>query len=70
MSLVNLSFTHVNNTAYEFPAHDGNGPGTAVAYACQATNSPGTPGLLGSLALGLQDLYSSMTCIPAAIASH
>jgi hypothetical protein len=43
-------------------------PGPTVVSACQATNSPGTPGLLGSLGLGSANPGTSMTCIPAAVA--
>jgi hypothetical protein len=39
----------------------------AALSACQATNSPGTPGLLGSLGLGSANPGQSMTCVPAAV---
>jgi hypothetical protein len=68
LSLVNISFSNVHNTTYKFPA--GGGHGATVAYACQATDSPGTPGVLGSLGLGSSNPYSSMTCIPAAVVRH
>jgi hypothetical protein len=70
LSLINASFTNVNYTTYTFPAHGGGGHGTTVAYACQATNSPGTSGLLASLGLASQNPYSSMTCMPAAVVSR
>jgi hypothetical protein len=70
LSLVNMFFTNANYTTYAFPAHGDGGHGATVAYACQAANSPGTAGLLGSLGLGSQNPYSSMTCMPAAVVSH
>lgn len=68
LSLIDLSGMQVNllnsssNTSYTLPAGNGH-----VAYACQATNTPGTPGLLGSLGLGSANPSSSLTCIPAAV---
>ncbi|MEU6737521.1 hypothetical protein ABZ929_30685 [Streptomyces physcomitrii] len=47
----------------------GGGGNTTVAYACQATTTQGTPGLIGSLGLG-QGPSSSMTCVPAAVVSN
>lgn len=44
--------------------------GSTAIDACQATNSPGTPGLLGSLGLGSANPETSMTCVPAAITSY
>lgn len=74
LSLINISFSNVHNATYEFPAGGGHGAaggghGTTVAYACQATDSPGTQGVLGSLGLGSSP-YSSMTCMPAAVVRH
>ena len=43
-----------------------NAGGGAVVSACQATYSPGTPGLLGSLGLGSENPGSTLTCVPAA----
>jgi hypothetical protein len=64
LSLVNVSVLNTSsNATYVYPS---GGNGSTVAYACQATNSPGTPGLLGSLGLGSANPSSSMTCIPAA----
>jgi hypothetical protein len=71
LSVVDLSGTRINvlsssnSTSYTAPAGGGD-----VAYACQATNSPGTPGLLGSLGLGSANPSSAMTCIPAAATGH
>lgn len=54
----------------------GGGNGTTVAVggghsttvsACQATDSSGTPGLLGSLGLGSNNPTSSLTCVPSAV---
>lgn len=44
----------------------GGGHSTTLS-ACQATNSSGTPGLLGALGLGSNNPTSSLTCIPAAV---
>ena len=76
MSLIDLSglrininaLTTSNNTTYVMPATVSTGDGGTVAYACQATNSPGTPGLLGALGLGSSP-SSSLTCVPAAVVS-
>lgn len=72
LSLVTVVYN--NTTNYTFPsgqsAAQGGGQGTTVADACQATNSPGTPGLLGSLGLGSSAPSSSVTCVPAAVVSH
>src|SRR5579875_4004162 len=46
----------------------GGGHGTTVAYACHATSSAGTPGLVGALGLG-EPAHSSLTCTPTAIFS-
>lgn len=71
LSLINLSISNIgsSSTTYTYPPAAG-GQGSTVAYACQATNSPGTPGLLGSLGLGSSSPQSTMTCIPAAITSR
>ncbi|MFC4471028.1 hypothetical protein ACFPH6_42175 [Streptomyces xiangluensis] len=58
LSLIDLS----RHTTFNFPQGGGN-----VAYACQATNSPGVPDAFGTLGLGGG---SSMTCIPAAVTSR
>ncbi|TYB46811.1 hypothetical protein [Actinomadura chibensis] len=39
---------------------------TTIVYACQATNSPGTAGLLGT-GLFAQAPYSSLTCVPGTV---
>jgi hypothetical protein len=39
--------------------------GAAISSACVASNSPGTPGLLGSLGLGSSNPGSSLTCVPS-----
>ncbi|RKS71736.1 hypothetical protein BZB76_4543 [Actinomadura pelletieri DSM 43383] len=44
---------------------DGHGT-TVVAYACSASYSAGTTGLLGT-GLFAQPAYSSMTCMPATV---
>lgn len=50
---------------------DGGGNHGATALSsCQATSSPGTPGLLGSLGLGSANPGTTMTCTPAAISSY
>jgi hypothetical protein len=71
LSLISISGVHLNiltsssNTSYTMPAGTG-----SVAYACQATSSPGTPGLLGDLGVGSSNASSGMTCMPAAVISH
>jgi hypothetical protein len=48
---------------------DGGGDGhgsTTIVYACQATYSPGTAGLLGT-GLFAQAPYSSLTCVPGTV---
>ncbi|QKW34456.1 hypothetical protein HUT06_10815 [Actinomadura sp. NAK00032] len=45
------------------------GGDTVVMYACQATYSSGTTGLLGS-GLFAQPAYSTMTCVPATVVEH
>lgn len=68
LSLIDLSGMKVNvlnsssNSSYAMPAGNGH-----VAYACQATDSSGTPGVLGALGFGSANPGSSMTCIPAAV---
>ena len=48
----------------------GQGSGdTTVVYACQATYSPGTPGVLGTGLLA-QAPYSSLTCVPGTVVQH
>ncbi|MGP4027020.1 hypothetical protein [Actinomadura sp. 3N407] len=50
-----------------FLPHGGGGSGsTTVVYACQATYSPGTTGLLGT-GLFAQPAYSTLTCVPGAV---
>ncbi len=44
--------------------------GTTALSACQSNQTPGTPGLLGSLGLGSANPSSSVTCTPAAISGH
>ncbi|MFB4311577.1 hypothetical protein [Actinomadura sp. GTD37] len=44
----------------------GGGDQTVVAYACQATYSSGTTGLLGSGLLA-QPAHSTLTCVPATV---
>jgi hypothetical protein len=39
--------------------------GAAISSTCVASNSPGTPGLLGSLGLGSSNPGSSVTCSPS-----
>ncbi|SRR5579875_577171 len=46
----------------------GGGHGTTVAYACQATSSAGTPGLVGALGLGTP-AHSGLTCVPVVSAA-
>jgi hypothetical protein len=46
--------------------HTGSGDDTEVYYACQATNSEGTPGLLGTGLLA-EAPHSTMTCVPAVV---
>jgi hypothetical protein len=38
-------------------------------YACQATYSPGTTGLLGTGLLA-QPPHSTLTCVPATVVDH
>ncbi|TDB86396.1 hypothetical protein E1264_17995 [Actinomadura sp. KC216] len=45
------------------------GGDTVVAYACQATYSAGTTGLLGT-GLGAQAPYSTLTCVPATVVQN
>ena len=47
-------------------AGGGDDGSTTVVYSCQATNSPGTTGLLGTGLLA-QPAYSSMTCVPGTV---
>lgn len=47
------------------PGGGGDGD-TTVVYACQATHSPGTAGLLGTGLLA-QPGYSSLTCVPGTV---
>ncbi|PSJ29625.1 hypothetical protein B7P34_06070 [Streptosporangium nondiastaticum] len=44
--------------------------GTVALSACQAVDRQGTPGLFGSLGLPSTNPTTTMTCIPAAVASH
>ncbi|TMR03834.1 hypothetical protein ETD83_09535 [Actinomadura soli] len=44
----------------------GGGDSTTVVYACQATYSPGTTGLLGT-GLFAQPAYSSLSCVPGTV---
>ncbi|GAA4240599.1 hypothetical protein GCM10022254_65910 [Actinomadura meridiana] len=44
----------------------GDGGSTTIVYACQATYSPGTTGLLGT-GLFAQAPYSSLTCVPGTV---
>ncbi|GGX60897.1 hypothetical protein [Streptomyces hiroshimensis] len=44
--------------------------GTVALSACQAVDRQGTPGLFGSLGLPSTNPTTSITCIPAAVASH
>ncbi|OLT31752.1 hypothetical protein BJF79_00835 [Actinomadura sp. CNU-125] len=47
--------------------HGGGGDGdTVIAYACQATSSSGTTGILGTGLLA-QPAHSTLTCMPAAV---
>ncbi|QXJ21587.1 hypothetical protein AGRA3207_002456 [Actinomadura graeca] len=48
---------------------DGGGSDTTIVYACQATSSPGTTGLLGT-GLFAQPAYSSLTCVPGTVVQH
>ncbi|WP_242884447.1 hypothetical protein [Actinomadura litoris] len=48
---------------------DGGSGDTTVVYACQATSSPGTTGLLGT-GLFAQAPYSTLTCVPATVVHH
>ncbi|MEU8341364.1 hypothetical protein SAMN05443665_1010109 [Actinomadura meyerae] len=45
------------------------GGDTVIAYACQATYSSGTTGLLGTGLLA-QPAYSTLTCVPATVVEH
>ncbi|MEU7134152.1 hypothetical protein [Streptomyces sp. NPDC046261] len=44
--------------------------GTTMLSSCQAVDRQGTPGLFGSLGLPSTNPTTTMTCIPAAVASH
>jgi hypothetical protein len=47
--------------------------GTTVVSACQATNAPATPGLMGGFGWGAispSSSITSFTCIPAVVVSH
>lgn len=69
LSLIDVTF---DNRHYEANTPQGGGSqggGGTVAYACQATTTQGTGGLLGSLGLG-QAPGQTMTCVPAAVAAH
>ena len=51
-------------------APQGGGDGTTtITYACQATYSHGTTGLLGTGLLA-QPAYSTMTCVPGTVVTH
>ncbi|WP_328771438.1 hypothetical protein [Streptomyces sp. NBC_00286] len=63
LSIIDLSLDNSRHTTFNFPQ----GGGGTVAYACQATNSPGVADPFGTLGLGGG---SSMTCIPAAVSSR
>ena len=54
--------------ALSAPRGDGHGS-TVVMYACQATYSPGTTGLLGTGLLA-QPAHSSLTCVPATVVDN
>jgi hypothetical protein len=70
LSLINLTFDNRRYDVHMPEGGSGGGDGgTTVAYACQATTTQGTGGLIGSLGLG-QAPGRTMTCIPAAVASH
>ncbi|NEA21529.1 hypothetical protein [Actinomadura bangladeshensis] len=45
------------------------GGDTVVMYACQATYSAGTTGLLGTGLLA-QPAHSTLTCVPATVVEH
>lgn len=51
------------------PLGGGGHGSTTIVYACQATYSPGTTGLLGT-GLFAQPAYSSMTCVPGTVVSR
>ncbi|TDD94628.1 hypothetical protein [Actinomadura rubrisoli] len=52
------------------PQGGGHGSGdTTIVYACQATYSPGTAGVLGTGLLA-QAPYSSLTCVPGTVVQH
>jgi hypothetical protein len=51
------------------PAYHMTGPSTEVFYACQATQSEGTAGLLNT-GLFAQAPYSTMTCVPGVVHAH
>ncbi|TDC82671.1 hypothetical protein [Actinomadura sp. 7K507] len=50
-------------------APQGGDGSTTVTYACQATYSPGTTGLLGTGLLA-QPAYSTMTCVPGTVVTQ
>lgn len=52
--------------AMSAPRGDGGDGSTTVMYACQATYSPGTTGLLGTGLLA-QPPHSTLTCVPATV---
>ncbi|QKW06528.1 hypothetical protein HUT18_09050 [Streptomyces sp. NA04227] len=47
-----------------------NGGGALSTSACQAQQVHGTPGLVGALGLGSNNPSNSLTCVPAATATH
>jgi hypothetical protein len=66
ISGVNVNIlTSTNTSSSVMPAGNGD-----IAYACQATSSPGSAGVLGLLGLGSSSPSSGMTCVPAAIITH
>ncbi|QKW09815.1 hypothetical protein HUT18_28795 [Streptomyces sp. NA04227] len=48
----------------------GDGGGAISTSACQAQQVHGTPGLIGALGLGSNNPSNSLTCVPAATATH
>lgn len=49
---------------------DAGNHGATALSACQSTNTPGTPGLVGTLGLGSANPSSTITCTPAAVSSY
>ncbi|QKW09814.1 hypothetical protein HUT18_28790 [Streptomyces sp. NA04227] len=74
LSLVDLGFDGPGHATpgSDSPTPEGGGQGdtnTTVSYACQATTTQGTGGLIGALGLG-QPPSSTITCVPAAVTSN